>query len=444
MKKRTLFILAGLWIAALTGCGQEEVVYGVDTSSEEQETAGSQSLDTSLRGMLGFGEETVWKEDIAGINGTIKISATFDIPDADKLYTMEAEKYYLTAEDKKRIAGYFMDADTIKVDKEMITTKESIRADIQSYEESQEEYIAEEDEVDEEVIAFYQNKKKELMESLDGARSLSEISEEPGDYSEDFYIGMKDGAEISISFYADAARNRSAWQMINRSVDFSEHTFLTDQINNCSMTKEEAGQRAVGFCEELGLPAMAPVIIYDLERWKEGGGAEYNGYVVELARGIDGTPADITLYFDDPENRDEEMVLPYSMEQVEIILSDEGILKVFYKGILTKGEMGEPVKLLSFDQVKEVLRKELEKEDVEAGSKWEELWLTYMRVVDDGNTDKFCYIPVWKLGRYYRGRYMQDVPQNNIFINAMDGSRIDLKDSGRVYYWDAQSEGDYE
>ena len=451
MKRRALFILGISMMTALAGCGKEEIVYDEEAGQEEivndvkeQEGTASQSTDTSLREMLGFGEETVWKEDIAGVNGTVKVSATFDIPDTDKLYTMEAKKYYLTTEDKKRIAEYFMDADTIKVDKEMITTKESIQAAIQSNDESQAEYMAEEKEVDEEIIAFYQQKKEELMESLDGARSLSEINEEPGDYSEDFYIGTKDGAEISLSFYADEERNRSAWQMINHSVDFSDYNFLTDQLNNCSMTKEEAGQRAVEFCEELGLPAMAPVIIYDLEQWKEGGGAEYNGYAVELARGIDGVPADITLYLDDPENEDAEMVLPYSTEQVEIILSDEGILKVFYKGIMTDGEMGEPVKLLSFDQIKEVFRKELEKEDVKAGNKWEELWLTYMRVVDDSNPDTFRYIPVWKLGRSYRTNYMQDVPQNNIFINAMDGTRIDLKDAGRAYYWDAQSKGDYE
>lgn len=442
-------------MVALVGCGQEEVVYDeeaditgqeeIANDTKEQEGTASQSLGSSIREKLGVGEENVWKEDIQGANGTIKVSATFDIPDTDKLYTMEAEKYYLTTEDKKRIAEYFMDVDSIKVDKEMITTKESIQVEIQSYDESQAEYMAEGeelDEVDEEIIAFYQKKKEELMESLDGARSLSEISEDPGDYSEDYYIGTKDGAEISLSFYADEERNRSAWQMINHSKDFGANSFLADQINNCSMTKEEAGQRAVEFCEELGLPDMAPVIIYDLEQWKEGGGAEYNGYVVVLARGIDGVPADITLYLDDTENG--EMVLPYSTEQVEIALSDEGIFKVFYKGILTAGEMGEPVKLLSFEQIKEVLRKELEKEDVEADSKWEELWLTYMRVVDDSNPDTFRYIPVWKLGKYYRNNHMQDVPQDNIFINAMDGSRIDIKGAGRVYDRNAQSKGDYE
>ena len=436
-------ILGMMIMVALTGCGKEEIVYDEEADTTKQEETVTPPSSTPLRDMLGVGEENVWKEDIAGVNGNIKVSATFDIPDTENLYSMEVNKYYLTAEDKKRIAEYFMDADTIKVDKETMPTKESIQDEIKSYEQSQAEYMAEEG-ADEEIIAFYQNEKKELEEALTEARSLSEISEEPGDYSEDYYIGTKDGAEITLSFYVDEERNRSAWQMINHSIDFSGHNFLTDQINNCSMTKEEAGQRAVEFCEELGLPAMAPVIIYDLERFLEKGGAEYNGYVVELARGIDGVPADITLYLDDPENEDEEMVLPYSTEQVEIILSDEGILKVFYKGIMTKGDIGEPIKLLSFDQIQEVFRRELETEDMGANDKWEELWLTYMRVADKSNPDKFRYIPVWKLGVYYRNQYMQDVPQNNIFINAIDGTRIDLKDAGRAYYWDEQGKGDYE
>ena len=447
-------------MVALTGCGKEEVAYSEETDTEEQGNIVSESSSTLLRDSLGIGDETVWKEDIEGVNGTIKVHTTFDIPDTDNLYTLEVEKYYVTAEDKKRIVEYFADADTIKVDTESVPTKESIQEDI----ESNDEYLAlitqNGESEDVQRHAIYQYEQDRLRELLKDARNTDEISEEPGDYSEDFYTGSKNGVDYTFSFYADESRNRSAWRVKgNSEEDWYMNNMNMNQSNQCSMTKEEAEQKAVKLCEELGLPSMTPVKTYDLEWHHEADvnesedddengdmtGNDVNGYVVELARSINGVPADSYVYFEYEKYVDGETTfLPYSIEQVEVSLSDEGIWEVFYRGILSKGETGESVKLLSFEQMKEICRKELEKEDALSGGECQELTLTYMRVADESSPNTFRYIPVWRLDSYYQSDFMQELINGHMWFNAMDGSRIDIEEVGSAYYMNAQGMGDYE
>lgn len=393
-------------MAALSGCGKQEVVYDETSDVKEQEVNKTSSM--SLRDMLGCGEETVWREDIEGANGTIKIMAPINIPDTESLYTVETEKYYVTAEDKKSLAEYFMDADTIKVDKESVTTREA-------------------------------------------TGNSDEISGEPGDYSEDFYTGSRNGVDYAISFYADEGQNRSAWRLYSASEDRQWLDSLDAyHSNQCSMTAEEAQEKAVKLCEELGLPSMTPVIVNDLEWIDEslqyttpGYTSEYNGYVVELARSVNGVATDITYYSDNGESGDGELTeIPYSTEQVIVVLTDDRIVEVFYKGILTDGKMGKPVKLLSLEQIKEIFRKELEKEEMEGVVRWEELTLTYMRVPDENNPNTFRYIPVWRLSQIYQNESMQQWPGGYILLNAMDGSRIDAEEIGLVQH--VFLEGDYE
>lgn len=452
MRKMGKMCMVGMMVmVALTGCGKKEVAYDEATDTKEQEAV-TESSSVLLEDMLGVGDATMWKENIEGVNGTIDIGATLVIPDTEHLYTLETEKYYVTAEDKKRIVEYFADADTIKVDKELVPTKESIQKEI----ESNDEFIPVIGD-DVEQLAIYQYEQERLKGLLENARTPDEISEGPGDYSEDFYIGSKDGVDYTFSFYADESRNRSAWRVEGHIEGQGMYTndMQTDQNNQCSMTKEEAEQKALKVCEELGLPPMAVVITYDLE-WppiveeqddeeQENVPWDVNGYVVRLARAVDGVAAEITKYFEDEKYVDgETTVLPYSTEYVEVTLTDDGILGAYYQGILTKGEMGEPVKVLSLEQIEEIYRKEMEKEDTGIES-WQMLELTYMRVADENNSNKFRYIPAWKLYvGYERNRFMMETLGESVWINAMDGSRINIEEVGSAYYMNAQGMGDYE
>lgn len=455
-------IMGMLVMAALTGCGKEEAAYDEGAAAKEQE-AFTESSSLLLRDMLGVGNETKWKERVEGMNGTIEIDADLVIPDTEYLYTMEAEKYYVTAEDKKRIVEYFADADTIKVDKESVPTKENLQKQMEINGETisileEGGYAA-----DALRLPLYRYEQERLKALFENAKTADEISEEPGDYSEDFYIGSKGDIDYTFSFYADESRNRSAWR-VEGHIDgefYDAWSLHADQDNQCSMTKEEAEQKALKICEELGLPDMAVAITYDVE-WLADNSfpkdedeivynpeMDVNGYAVWLGRAVDGVPTEISRYFDEDKYLDiEKETLPYSTERVQVILTDDGILGVFYQGILTDGEMGEPVKVLSLNRIKEIYREELKKVDAERGlGERRMLKLTYMKVVDENNPNKFRFIPAWNLSVWDEmtvEQYESTVTFCSIWINAMDGSRIDAEKMGSVYYENAQLMGDYE
>ena len=436
MKKSILCMVTFLMITALWGCGKKDVVYDEGKNTQTQEKAnGGSLLDT-----LGVGEEKMWKEDVQGV----EVSATYHIPDTTNLYTMEAEKYYVTKEDKKRIAEYFMDPDTIKVDKDLLPTRESIQQEI----DSNKEYIKESPDLDEDTLALYDSEEALLTQQLETVKDPEEISEDAGDYSEDFYIGSKDGTEYSLIFFADKDRNRSRWQIYadTQDMDYGADGSPVETENKCSMSREEAEQRAVKICQELGMPEMTPFCVYPLlwttydEEAENGiGTEERNGYVIELSRSIEGVPADIMRYF---EWNATTSVLHYSIEQVEVALTDDRVIDVFYDGMMTEGTAEGPVKILNMEQIKDVFRQEIAKNPENEDIQWRDLSLKYVRMNNPDNPDGFRYIPVWCLSQEYQEDTIKSTIWTStspyIMINAMDGSRIDLEKEGTVLYENSQ------
>lgn len=456
--KKGFYLLCGFLILSLTGCNQTEVVYGDETSGSQQaKDIHEEAVSGNLRDSLGIGEEKMWKESVEFAKGPADIKVTLDIPDVSKLYTISVSEYYLTSEDKQRMAEYFMDADSLKVDKEMEFTKERIESEIRSNEEIIKDYKTM-DFVDERQIAAYELEIERLKKLLVTAPNYDEVSEEAGDYSASHYTGTKEDVEYSIHFYADEFRNRSAWflKTENPSYFFETdsnpeavgyyNTGLTEQNNHCIMEKEEAEEKAIQLCAELGLPPMTVILTNDLKWFTDDSDfSEHNGYVIRLARSIDGVATDTCTYFDDTLYVDDSQ-LPYSTEYVEVIINDKGILEVSCKGLFTRGELGESVKLLSYSQIQEIFCEEIKIFDRTEPSYWF-LTLSYARVRNESNSDEYVYIPVWKLSTSgYDGamNWMMESVGSNIWINAMDGSRIEPKEAGFAMSMSGQGMGDYE
>lgn len=437
MKKRALFIIAGLCFAALSGCGQEEVVYGENAGSKEQEEVQGEVQENkpsgTLRGLLEMGDEEEWEETIEGVGGTINVKAEIRVPDAANLYTMTATKYYLTSEDKKRIAEYFMDADTIKVNKDDMRTKESLREKINEEESWIQELYAS-DSVDEDAIAYHKQYIEELKEQLVSAPNYDDIKEEPGDYSENCYIGSKGDARYSIRFieapFTDDPANICSWISYRE----EEQTENPDSAND-KMTEEKAGTQAEKLCEDLGISGMEVVSVESSESIDDSGnGTGHMEYYVDLVRYINGVPVDSNIYgVSKPYLESETTVTPYPQENVWITFDDFGLVGVSYYGSIKVGEVGDAVKLLSYSQIQEVLRRELGTMKTEEGAKkntWTLLELSYLRIADRSAPDEFCYVPVWRLGKKYAD--MMYSAEYNIFLNAIDGSRIYPEEVGAV------------
>lgn len=445
--RKGFYVICGLFLMSLMGCGNKDVPYGSDTSqvastktTQMQEEI--QEMPEGVRAELGIGDEQMWKETISNGDIEVSIKADLNLPDVTELYSMTVSEYYLTKDDKQRITQYFMDADSIKVNKEWENSKESLQSEIEACDE-----CIHLEGADSHMISFYESEKERLTAALADAPSMDEISEDVGDYSANAYIGSKNDIEYEMRFYADEERNQSAWTLdaistaafLDTDVPSEEiiyyNSYMDMSNNAASMTKEEAQEEAVKLCQELGLPMMEATGVYDLE-WMVGEQQEYNGYTVTLARSIGGCAADNYRYVSTKEWDGESMQLPYGVESVEVLLNDKGIIGVKCIGLLTAGELSSPVKLLSFDQIKEILSEEVcGAEYADFTGEWSSLTLSYIKWENTEKENEYTYIPVWKLSQWGAPSdrsIMLEVSEVNIWINAIDGSRIDPKDIGIV------------
>ena len=102
---------------------------------------------------------------------------------------------------------------------------------------------------------------------------------------------------------------------------------------------------------------------------------------------------------------------------------------------------GTEVKLLVFDQIKEAFRKEIISENISWTSMdANNLDLIYFRFMDEKQPEKYTYVPVWRLTPYELEPGMGAVVSewNCIFINAIDGSPVDIDEVGGSYYMDPE------
>lgn len=429
MRKSALFIFAGLWLAVLTGCGQEEVIYGEDTGSKEQEEVQENQASETLRDLLGVGDEKIWEETIEGEAGPIKLYAEINVPDTARLYTMTATKNYLDQEDKKRIAEHFLDTDTIKVNRDATRTKESIKEQISEIESWFEEPLKEED------IAYYKQEIEELNEEMVSAPDYDDIEEEPGDYSGNYYIGNKEDARYSIWFfedsYTDAPDNICSWSVYREERLNAEGQ--TEDSDTDKMTEEKASLQAEKICKELGLSNVSVVSVTSPDVYTEDG-TEHINYYVDLARNINGVAVDSNIYYTDKSYEESKVTVPpYPQEYISIVFDEFGLVGVNYAGSINIGEVGDAVKLLSYNQIQEILRRELEAVKTDDNYAWTLLELSYLRVADESEPDVFCFLPVWRLGK--KNDSASDNTDYNIFLNAIDGSRIYPEEVGVAQFF---------
>ena len=451
--KKYLYSILLLFVVFLTGCGTKDVVYDtentVDGSTDEKEKgseAGSGSMLSETLGIL----DGNWKEEIGSGADKILIRAMVEVPEVSDMYTQEVSEHYYTPEEQKKIAEYFMDADTIQVNKKAVITKEWVQKALNYYSDQLE---AEEGTVPysgtKEYRAMLSNEKKRMEALINEVPSIDDVSESVQDYSENHYIGSKGDVEYTLSFDVDETMNTSSWTLeAADGNDFTEgtivkyapwhHAAVTEGNDNiCGMTREQACLKAEELCMELGISGMEAAQVHDLELWVEndesdGSGilehSEYNGYSIELTRNIHGVNVDIDLYYGDGTYLDTTTTeKPYDLEKVIVELNDKGIISMSYEGCMNAEDMGNAVKLLSFGQVQEIFRKELAGLRGELDT-WRNLSLVYTRIADETMPDQYCYIPAWRL----KGDSVSAM--DNIWINAIDGSRIDPDKAGFIYY----------
>ena len=450
MKRKGLYIFILLLLAALTGCGRKAVEYEEANVTDSGEDTAEEADGGALRAALGVGDEQIWEENIQVKDVVIAIEAEVVVPEVSDLYTLEVSQYYYTAEDKQRIAEYFLDKDSIRVDKEKVQTKESISEDIQTCK-ALLELEANDAYPDEAYMAAVQNEQKWLENLLGEAPEASAITEDVGDYAQDYYRGTKNGIGYSLDFNIAEDKNVSSWVLRAEDGDsflaegekwegymaFDNESFPRVDVTENLCDKEKAIEQVEKICDKLGVN-MCIAGIYDVHWGVERGFTECNGYRIELSRQLNDVMIDSNIY---ARSDDKTVYLDaetakqaYDKESLEIILNDKGIFSIEYYGILSEGKQSGPVKLLGYDQIKEVFRQELKKLEVGVYDiTFRGLELNYVRISNPERRDTYTYIPAWRLAQWNEPNTWQTI-SGNIWINAIDGSRIDMEEEGAIQY----------
>ena len=108
-----------------------------------------------------------------------------------------------------------------------------------------------------------------------------------------------------------------------------------------------------------------------------------------------------------------------------MIVNDSGIVRMECTRLM-QYEKANRAKLLSYDQLKDCFRKVLKEQSDTTKGKRQNLNIQYMRLTNKDNPDMYSYVPVWTLSNY---EAVED-----IVINAIDGTRIDVEDNGYILY----------
>lgn len=454
-RKGTIMWMGILFVLlSATGCGRQEVscensVVEDNLASKSRSGEGSEGVGT-LRASLGIGEDEKWEENFEFGEVSSHINAKIYVPEDSQMYTEEVSEYYYTAEDKKKIAEYFLEPDSIKVDVNMVPTKDVLHESIQLCKNLVAAQEADGETGDEHLVKILQQEQERLKKLLIDAPNKEEIEENVDNYHQDYYAGIKDGIEYSLVFNVSEENNRSVWQLqakeayLNEFVNLDEKLNVTwclsDEVedNKCSLTEDEAVHQAAKICEELGFTGLKPtevdVIVWELQQNPEI--FENNGYRITFQREIGDIFVDVTNCFVEEYFDAETMERTYNREQIVVWLNDCGIYRVSCQGVMS-AETPKPAKLLGFDQIKEIFVQHIQEfTGDETETEWNWIGLEYVRLRNEQNADVYSYVPAWRFGTAYE---VDKGYSSNIWINALDGSVIDMEQQGDVLYYTLES-----
>lgn len=479
IKRMTFIIFVASLI--LTACGKKQVDYQVDTLDPvHTETDAVSEAGGDVSTQLGMGEERSWHENIHYVYGSpggldyeeydIKMNAHIYIPDTDKMYTMTGSEWYLSPEEKKHIMTYFVDESSIEKDMERTYTKEYYQNEVEHIKNDFLPYVepVSENEEDQAVyeqslndcIAYFETKASETP-------TAEEIAAMAEDYDGNAYMGSRDGVEYGFSFYRDEERNRSGFS-IARIYDYDENMNPIPFDTDFELTEENAKLEAEKICQGVGLDDLKVIgIRKETLYMTEDEGKDI--YRVNMGRNIEGIPVDMVQYWyesneiggDSDDYRIRIYDLGYSLEKVTLLIDEGGFCSMNAYGLIRDCCVEKPVKLLGFEQIKEVVKNELSTRRVKSEiQEWQQMDLIYLRIADQDAEDKVRYIPVWRIcatSFYMLSGSNSDEADTSVmcdsmipsymllFVNAMDGSIIDLRDVGAgLVYMYSGGFGDYE
>ena len=444
MRKHTRILAAAMTIVeaiviiSLTGCSGKKVDYGNESESKETK---------NMSVLADIKADSDWKENFTIQTGngekTVYINANIVVPDFDNMSVVEVENVKIDADYKKRFLDlyfggneyYYHDPDHYTVDElnEVIEDWQKTQDDTHS------EWL-------EQQLAEYRDKLETAKTTYTVAKDLENC---------EVFAGYKGDVFCEVEFEAHKVHAYAWYQsgtdygppsLRNEDYDTITQTFQDDDLkdkadetsNEGSKSDASAKKEAGNFLSKLGMQDL-------VERGEcECGWIGFNnseegndyqtatwGYIYSYATGIDGITfkdgLDRDTYLSVYETNDsdtDDVTLP---DSTLLTVTDDGIIDVQLEYPVNVTQIYKDVELISLKNIEQIIKAEITEnpDKYDTTSSFNKLQLGYLKIRSDSEPGKYSYVPAWALSRMVD--YSSE--RNAIFVNAIDGTIIDLENS---------------
>lgn len=444
MRKHTRILAAAMTIVeaiviiSLTGCSGKKVDYGNESESKETK---------NMSALADIKADSDWKENFTIQTGngekTVYINANIVVPDFDNMSVVEVENVKIDADYKKRFLDlyfggneyYYHDPDHYTVDElnEVIEDWQKTQDDTHS------EWL-------EQQLAEYRDKLETAKTTYTVAKDLENCEVFAG-YKGDVFCGVEfEAHKVHAYAWYQSGTDYGPPSLRNEDYDTITQTFQDDDLkdkadetsNEGSKSAASAKKEAGNFLSKLGMQDL-------VERGEcECGWIGFNnseegndyqtatwGYIYSYATGIDGITfkdgLDRDTYLSVYETNDsdtDDVTLP---DSTLLTVTDDGIIDVQLEYPVNVTQIYKDVELISLKNIEQIIKAEITEnpDKYDTISSFNKLQLGYLKIRSDSEPGKYSYVPAWALSRMVD--YSSE--RNAIFVNAIDGTIIDLENS---------------
>lgn len=443
MRKHTRILAAAMTIVeaiviiSLTGCSGKKIDYG--NESESKETKNMSAL-ADIRADSGWNENFT----IQTGNGekTVYVNANIVVPDFDNMSVVEVENVKIDADYKKRFLDlyfggneyYYHDPDHYTVDE----LNEVIEDWQKTQDETHSEWL-------EQQLAEYRDKLETAKTTYTVAKDLENC---------EVFAGYKGDVFCEVDFEAHKVHAYALHQsgtdygppsLRNEDYDTITQTFQDDDLKDKADETSNEGSKAAASAKKEAGDFLSKLGMQDLvERgececsWigfnNSEEGNDYQtavwGYIYSYATGIDGITFkdgfDMDTYLSGYEAIDsdiDDVTLP---DSTLLTVTDDGIIDVQMEYPVNVTQIYKDVELISLKNIEQIIKAEITEnpDKYDIASSFNKLQLSYLKIRSDSEQGKYSYVPAWALSRM-----VDSNEQNAIFVNAIDGTIINLENS---------------
>ena len=444
MRKHTRMLAAAMTIVeaiviiSLAGCAGKKVDYG--NESEIKETK-NMSVLADIRADSGWNENFT----IQTGNGekTVYVNANIVVPDFDNMSVVEVENVKIDADYKKRFLDlYFGENEYYYHDPDHYTVDE-LNEVIEDWQKTQDEIH---NEWLEQQLVEYRDKLETAKTTYTVAKDLENC---------EVFAGYKGDVFCEVEFEAHKVHAYAWYQsgtdygppsLRNEDYDTITQTFQDDDLkdkadetsNEGSKSAASAKKEAGNFLSKLGMQDLVErgececswIGFNNSEEGNDYQTAVW-GYIYSYATGIDGIAFkdgfDMDTYLSGYEAIDsdiDDVTLP---DSTLLTVTDDGIIDVQLEYPVNVTQIYKDVELISLKNIEQIIKAEITEnpDKYDTTSSFNKLQLSYLKIRSDSEQGKYSYVPAWALSRMVD--YSSE--RNAIFVNAIDGTIINLENS---------------